>query len=97
METIRKLYRDTLQYADQTVTLSGWVRNNRGQKAFGFIDLHDGSFFKTVQVVYEAEFLENFADVQKFFDTMPNLTYTVEIENPKTKVKSKVTLKKEKL
>jgi hypothetical protein len=33
-----------------------------------------------------------FAEVQKFFDTMPKLTYTVEIENPKTKVKSKVTL-----
>jgi|TARA_B110000858_G_scaffold121823_1_gene138906 hypothetical protein len=33
-----------------------------------------------------------FKDVQKFFDTMPKLTHTVEIENPKTKVKSKVTL-----
>ena len=43
------------------------------------------------------EFIEQlnttqFAEVQKFFDTMPKLTYTVEIENPKTKVKSKVTL-----
>ena len=35
---------------------------------------------------------EQFKKVQKFFDTMPKLTYTVEIENPKTKVKSKVTL-----
>ena len=33
-----------------------------------------------------------FKDVQKFFDTMPKLTHTVEIENPKTKKKSKVTL-----
>ena len=35
---------------------------------------------------------EQFKKVQKFFDTMPKLTYTVEIENPKTKVKSEITL-----
>ena len=35
---------------------------------------------------------EQFRKVQKFFDTMPKLSYTVEIENPKTKVKSEVTL-----
>ena len=35
---------------------------------------------------------KQFKDLQKFFDTMPKLTHTVEIENPKTKVKSKVTL-----
>ena len=35
---------------------------------------------------------EQFKKVQKFFDTMPKLTYTVEIENPKTKVKSEVVL-----
>ncbi len=66
METIRQLYRETNKFTDKEITLSGWIRNNRGQKAFGFIDLHDGSFFKTVQVVYESEFLENFQDVQKF-------------------------------
>jgi asparaginyl-tRNA synthetase len=66
METIRQLYRETNKFVDQEITLSGWIRNNRGQKAFGFIDLHDGSFFKTVQVVYESEFLANFAEVQKF-------------------------------
>ena len=35
---------------------------------------------------------KQFADVQKFFDTMPKLTHTVKIENPKTKVKSEVVL-----
>ncbi len=43
------------------------------------------------------EFIEQlntkqFQDVQKFFDTMPKLKHTAEIENPKTKVKSKVML-----
>ena len=44
-----------------------------------------------------SEFVESlntkqFQEVQKFFDTMPKLKHTVEIDNPKTKVKSKVVL-----
>mgnify|MGYP006094953547 CR=1 FL=1 len=35
---------------------------------------------------------KQFADLQAFFDTMPKLKHEVEIENPKTKVKSKVVL-----
>jgi len=42
------------------------------------------------------DFLESlnskqFKEVQKFFDTMPRLTHTVTIENPKTKVNSDIT------
>ena len=33
-----------------------------------------------------------FADVQKFFDTMPSLTHEITVKNPKTKKESKVTL-----
>ena len=35
---------------------------------------------------------KQFAEVQKFFDTMPKLTKTVTVKNPKTKVESEVTL-----
>jgi hypothetical protein len=35
---------------------------------------------------------KQFRELQKFFDTMPKLTHTVTIENPKTKVKNKVVL-----
>ena len=35
---------------------------------------------------------EHFAKIQKFFNTMPRLQHELEIENPKTKVKSKVVL-----
>jgi len=43
------------------------------------------------------EFIEQlsskqFKEIQKFFDTMPKLRHVVELENPKTKVKSKVLL-----
>ena len=36
---------------------------------------------------------QQFKDVQNFFNTMPRLQHELEIENPKTKVKNKITLK----
>ena len=33
-----------------------------------------------------------FKDIEKFFATMPKLSHTVDVKNPKTKKKSKVTL-----
>ena len=56
---IRSLYRETEKYADQTITVGGWVRNNRDSKNFGFLNLSDGTFFKMLQVVYHDE-MENF-------------------------------------
>ena len=35
---------------------------------------------------------KQFKEIQNFFDTSPKLTHTVTIENPKTKVKSDITL-----
>jgi len=44
------------------------------------------------------DFIENlsqdaFKKIKKFFDTMPHLRHDVEVENPKTKVMNKITLK----
>ena len=64
--TVKELYERFEELNDQEVTLFGWVRNNRAQKEFGFINLNDGTFFETIQVVYENEFLDNFKDVQKY-------------------------------
>ena len=62
---IKSLYRSGEAYADSEITVRGWVRTNRGSNKFGFIELNDGSFFKSVQVVYEAEFLDNFEEISK--------------------------------
>ena len=35
---------------------------------------------------------KQFKEVENFFDSMPKLSYTVEVLNPKTKVKNKITL-----
>ena len=61
---IKTLFRDSASYADQTVTVSGFVRTVRASNAFGFIELNDGTFFKSIQVVFES-FLENFEAVSK--------------------------------
>jgi asparaginyl-tRNA synthetase len=67
METTNKaLNRFYRKRTDRTITLKGWIRNNRAQKEFGFIDLHDGSCFQTVQVVYEETGIDHFRDVQKY-------------------------------
>lgn len=63
--TMKEIFRNQAKYDQQLVTLQGWIRNNRDQKAFGFINFHDGTFFEGIQVVYEADGITNFKDVQK--------------------------------
>jgi len=51
-------------FINKEVKVSGWVRNHRKQAHFGFIDLFDGTTFKTLQVVYDDN-LDNFEDITK--------------------------------
>ena len=64
---LRELFRNTAEYQDKEVLIKGWVRNNRNSNKFGFIELNDGSFFKSVQVVYEEEFIDNFEEISKAY------------------------------
>ena len=60
--TVKEIFRNREKYLDQTVRVGGWVRSVRASKAFGFIALHDGSCFDTLQVVYH-DTMDNFAEV----------------------------------
>ena len=62
--TARELFESKESFADQTVTVGGWIRNNRDSKAVGFIALSDGSCFQTLQLVYSKD-LQNFGEVAK--------------------------------
>ncbi|MCI6729596.1 MAG: asparagine--tRNA ligase [Clostridiales bacterium] len=62
--SIRELFQNTAAYVGKTLTVTGWVRSVRASKAFGFIVLHDGTFFTPLQVVYHDN-LENFQDISK--------------------------------
>ena len=45
-----------------------------------------------MQAFIESLTSDHFAKIQKFFNTMPRLAHEIEVVNPKTQVKSKVTL-----
>ena len=60
---IREIYADTAAFADKEITVGGWARSIRDSRAFGFIDLNDGSSFKGVQVVFEREKIENYDEI----------------------------------
>jgi len=62
--TIKDLYTNTENYIDKTVEVAGWVRTVRDSKAFGFIELNDGSFFNNLQIVFNDK-LANFEEVRK--------------------------------
>ncbi|MBO5270533.1 MAG: asparagine--tRNA ligase, partial [Clostridia bacterium] len=64
-EFIKDLYEHPELYGGKTVTLGGWVRNLRESKAFGFIDLNDGSYFKSAQVVFERDKIDNYDEIAK--------------------------------
>lgn len=65
MTTVKTLYQSYQEFDGKSVQLAGWIRNSRAQKEFGFIDLNDGSFFETIQIVYEEGKVSNFKEIQK--------------------------------
>lgn len=62
--TVKQIYRETDRFLNQKIELCGWVRTMRTSKAFGFIEINDGSFFGNIQVVFE-ESLPNFTEIGK--------------------------------
>lgn len=64
LTTVKEIYREREKFLDKEVTVGGWVRSVRDSKTFGFIVLHDGSFFETLQIVYH-DSMENFAEISK--------------------------------
>ena len=66
MKTVVKdLFRKQDEFGGKEITVSGWIRNIRISKNFGFIELNDGTFFKNLQIVIESDKLDNFAELSK--------------------------------
>ena len=61
---IRDLHKSYNDLSEQQVKVGGWVRSVRDLKTFGFMDLNDGTSFKGVQVVLNAE-MQNYEEVSK--------------------------------
>ena len=64
-ELVKNIYNNADSFSAKTVVLGGWIRNIRDSKAFGFIDLNDGSCFKSIQVVFEREIVPNYDEISK--------------------------------
>ena len=60
--TIREAYTQTPTESLPQVCVSGWVRTLRDSKAFAFIELNDGTYFKNLQIVAEEGRLSSFRD-----------------------------------
>lgn len=61
---VKKIYEDVEAVMNKNVVVEGWVRNHRRQKEFGFIDFYDGTYFKTIQIVYDNT-LDDFEQIAK--------------------------------
>ncbi len=57
---VAAIYADSETLSGKELTVGGWARSIRDMKTFGFIELNDGSCFKNLQVVMDANTLEHY-------------------------------------
>lgn len=62
---IARIFADSEHFDGEEVTVCGWARTIRDMKTFGFIELNDGSCFKSLQVVFENSALDNDKEIAK--------------------------------
>ena len=60
---IAQIFADQEQFGGKEITVCGWARTIRDMKSFGFVELNDGSCFKNLQVVLDANVLDNYKEV----------------------------------
>ncbi len=61
--TVREIFKNAAALADQTLSISGWIRTIRASNVFGFIEVNDGTFFKSIQVVFEESKVGNYKEI----------------------------------
>lgn len=57
--TLKEIFSNPEKFTD-SVTVCGWVKTLRDSKAFGFIELNDGSNFKNCQIVMDRDKVGNY-------------------------------------
>lgn len=62
---VKSIFDNSAIYDGKEITVCGWARTIRDSKVFGFIELNDGSCFKSIQVVFEQGEIDNFAEIAK--------------------------------
>ena len=60
---IAQIFADQERFGGKEVLVSGWARTIRDMKTFGFVELNDGSCFKNLQIVLDANALDNYREI----------------------------------
>ena len=88
---IKKLFEDAEQYVDSSVVICGWVRTARDSKNVSFLEVNDGTCFRSIQLVIDKEKMaeETYKDAMavgasltatgKFIES-PNNGYEIQVE-----------------
>lgn len=63
--SVRDIFKSPVEFEGKEITVAGWVKTIRASNKFGFIELGDGSCFKPIQIVFEADKLENYTEISK--------------------------------
>jgi len=59
-----EIFKKPESFMEKELKTAGWIRTVRDNKNFAFMELNDGSFFKSIQVVFDNS-LDNFAEINK--------------------------------
>lgn len=62
--TLKQVFGEPERFLNKRIRVEGWVRTIRVSKAFGFIELNDGTFFTNLQIVFE-EALSNYGEIAR--------------------------------
>ena len=71
---------------NKLITVEGWIRTNRNSGKVGFIELHDGTCFKSLQIVYSSD-LKDFDKISHYLtgaalEIKGELVLTPEMKQP---------------
>ncbi|MFA5523548.1 MAG: asparagine--tRNA ligase [Tissierellales bacterium] len=90
---VKDIYRNQQVYLGKTIKVAGWIRTIRSSKAFGFIEINDGSFFKNIQIVFD-DALDNFEEISKFSISSALIIEGILVETPNAKQPFEIKAKK---
>jgi asparaginyl-tRNA synthetase len=61
---LKNIFAEIEKYKNKEIELDGWIKTVRVSKDLGFIELNDGSDFKSIQIVFESK-LKNYEEIKK--------------------------------
>lgn len=66
MFLLKDVFKNEKELISKEIEVAGWIKNSRFNNNIGFIELNDGTTFKSIQIVVETK-VENFLTISKLF------------------------------